>query len=66
MTTRRMVALKAAITPNCRQIHGALGAFDEAVLRARTEYKSIIESRHKEGKVDVPTFNLMLEVEYPA
>ena len=66
MAIRRVVALKAVVTANCRQIHGKEGAFDEAVRRMRDEYNTIVGNWTEKGKGDVPTFNLILEVEYPA
>lgn len=66
MANRKVVALKAIITNDCRQLRGPEGAFDEAVCGAREEYKTILANWTLKGKGDVPTFNLVLELEYPS
>jgi hypothetical protein len=36
------------ITDNCRELHGEIGAFNEAVKRLRDEYIEIVKG-HKQG-----------------
>lgn len=66
MEYKKVVALKAVITRNCRLTHGILGAFDEAARRVRKEYATILKGWTRKGEENVPVFNLVLEVEYPS
>lgn len=52
------------ITPECRTNRGDVGAFDEAVDRARREYDGIVEGWRKWNVQ--PTLHLLLTLERPA
>lgn len=51
------------ITENCQGIHGAMGAYDEAVARARAAYEAIVEGWADAGQQ--PRIHLIISVERP-
>ncbi len=55
-------AAHAIISTNCRAMRGDIGAYDEAVLRLRSDYEKLLSHwpREKGAK-----FHVVLTVEYP-
>ncbi len=53
---------QAQITDNCRKIHGALGAFDEACRRLRVQYENTITGREENDCGDQTDYHLALTV----
>lgn len=54
-------ALHAVITPTCRANKTDMGAFDEAVERARKAYLACLKGRGEDGS----QYHLMLYVDEP-
>lgn len=58
-----MAITRQDITDSCRDLHGDLGAFDEAARRARSEYVATLEARDKNNIGDRVAYHLMLTVD---
>lgn len=57
------VVRHSIITPECRAGRGDIGAFDEAVARARQQYDEIVKGWA--NRVDQPKLHLILTFERP-
>lgn len=54
-------AKHAIITPACRAGHGALEAFDHAMMRLRREYEALLRARGEDGA----NYHVVVSVEEP-